>query len=108
MDLPMNAFDRIPLTRLENAMLPIEEASGLPNALYNDAEIFTQERDRLLGKTWSGVGFAGDLPELGYVKLISFMGLPLVIIRDRDDVIRVFHNVCSHRGMVLINEEGLI
>jgi choline monooxygenase len=108
MDLPMNAFDRIPLTSLENAMLPIEEASGLPNALYNDAEIFTQERDRLLGKTWSGVGFAGDLPELGYVKPVSFMGLPLVIIRDRDDVIRVFHNVCSHRGMVLINQEGPI
>ena len=100
----MNAFDRIPLTSLENAMLSIEEASGLPNLLYNDPALFTQERDRLFAKTWPGIGFAGDLPELGYVKPIYFMGLPLVIIRDRDDVIRVFHNVCSHRGMMLINE----
>ena len=104
----MNAFDRIPLTSLENAMLSIEEASGLPNLLYNDPALFTQERDRLFAKTWSGIGFAGDLPELGYVKPIYFMGLPLVIIRDRDDVIRVFHNVCSHRGMMLINEAGPI
>jgi len=104
----MNAFDRIPLTSLENAMLSIEEASRLPNLLYNDPALFTQERDRLFAKTWSGIGFAGDLPELGYVKPIYFMGLPLVIIRDRDDAIRVFHNVCSHRGMMLINEAGPI
>ena len=102
----MNVFDRIPLVSLENAMLCIEEASGLPNPLYNDPELFAEERDRLLGKTWSGIGFAGDLPALGYAKPITFMGLPLVIVRDRDDVLRVFHNVCSHRGMVLINAEG--
>ena len=105
-DPTMNAFDRISLTSLENAMLPIEDASGLPNPLYNDPDMFAEERDRLLGKTWSGVGFAGDLPQLGYVKPVSFMGLPLVIMRDHDDVIRVFHNVCSHRGMELISEEG--
>ncbi|MDC9719164.1 MAG: aromatic ring-hydroxylating dioxygenase subunit alpha [Gammaproteobacteria bacterium] len=102
----MSAFNRIPLTSLENAVLPIENASGLPNVMYNDPELFIEERDRLLGTTWAGAGFAGDLPTPGYVKPISFMGLPLVIMRDRDDVIRVFHNVCSHRGMVLINEEG--
>ena len=102
----MNVFDRIPLVSLENAMLCIEEASGLPNPLYNDPELFAEERDRLLGKTWSGIGFAGDLPASGYAKPITFMGLPLVIVRDRDDVLRVFHNVCSHRGMVLINAEG--
>ena len=69
----MNAFDRIPLTSLENATLPIEEASGLPNPLYNDPNMFIQERDRLLGKTWAGVGFSGDLPQLGYVRPVSFM-----------------------------------
>jgi choline monooxygenase len=102
----MSAFDRIPLATLEAATLPIEAASGLPNLLYNDPDMLAEERDRVLAKTWSGVGFAGDLPQLGYVKPISFMGLPLVIMRDRDDVIRVFHNVCSHRGMILLAEEG--
>ena len=75
-------FDRIPLVSLENATLPIEEASGLPNALYNDPDVFSLERDHLLGKTWAGAGFKGDLPQLGYVKPITFMGLPLVMIRD--------------------------
>ena len=104
----MHAFDRIPLTCLEKTMLVIEHASGLPNSLYNDPDIFTQERDGLLGKTSAGVGFAGDLMQPGYVKPVYFMGLPLVIVRDRDNVVRVFHNVCSHRGMVLINQEGAV
>lgn len=104
----MNAYDRIPLTSLEKAMLPIAEASGLPSPLYNDPDMFAHERDLLLGKTWAGVGFAGDIPQLGYVKPVSFMGLPLVIIRDNDNTVRVFHNVCSHRGMLLINKEGPI
>ena len=102
----MDILDRIPLTSLENIMLPIEDASGLPNALYHDPDMLAEERDRILGKTWSGIGFAGDLSTLGYVKPITFMGLPLVIVRGQDDVIRVFHNVCSHRGMILINTAG--
>ena len=64
----MDILDRIPLTSLENIMLPIEDASGLPNALYHDSDMLTEERDRILGKTWSGIGFAGDLPTFGYVK----------------------------------------
>ena len=70
----MNAYDLIPLTSLEKAMLPIAEASGLPSPLYNDPDMFVHERDLLLGKTWAGVGFAGDIPQLGYVKPVFLWG----------------------------------
>jgi choline monooxygenase len=104
----MSAFDKIPMVNLERATRPIEEASGLPNALYNDHDVFLEERERVLAKTWAGLGYAGDLPQPGYVKPVNFMGLPLVMMSDKDGVIRVFHNVCSHRGMVLVSEEGPI
>lgn len=102
----MSSFERIPMADLEAAALPIEEARGLPNAVYNDPAFLAEERDRVFANTWAGIGFAGDLPQPGYVKPVTFMGLPLVIMRDKEDTIRVFHNVCSHRGMIVINDAG--
>jgi len=37
-------------------------------------------------------------------KAYNLLGTPLLIIRDKSDTIRVFHNVCSHRGLKLIKE----
>ncbi|NKB77119.1 MAG: Rieske 2Fe-2S domain-containing protein [Gammaproteobacteria bacterium] len=65
-----------------------------------------KEREMVIGKTWAGVGFVSDLPKLGYVKPLSFLGLPLLITRSKDGQIHVFHNVCSHRGRILVEEEG--
>jgi choline monooxygenase len=89
-----------------NAILqPIEKATGLPNQAYTSDVFLAHERDHVLGKSWAGLWFASDLPKKGYVKPIQFMGLPLVILRNKQDEIRVFHNVCSHRGMILVHEE---
>ena len=68
--------------------------------------IFTAERDRLMASTWVCIGFASDLIKNGYVKPVDFMGLPLLLMRNKDGETQVFHNVCSHRGMQLVAEEG--
>jgi choline monooxygenase len=34
------------------------------------------------------------------------MQTPLLMIRDKQNELRVFHNVCSHRGMLLVHEES--
>lgn len=83
----------------------IDKASGLPNQAYTDADYMQHERDQVLGTSWAGLWFAGDLPSPGYAKPVAFMGLPLVITRNKQDEIKVFHNVCSHRGMILVNDE---
>ncbi len=90
---------------LESILQPIENASGLPNHVYTSSEFFNQERDQVLGKSWAGLWFASDLPKKGHVKPVNFMGLPLVILRNKKNEIKVFHNVCSHRGMLLVHEE---
>lgn len=79
-------------------------AHGLPNEAYTESSMFQFERDSVLGKSWSGLCFTSELPAPGFAKPIDFMGLPLVVIRDRDDRIKVFHNVCLHRGMILVRE----
>ncbi|MDH5354262.1 MAG: Rieske 2Fe-2S domain-containing protein [Gammaproteobacteria bacterium] len=92
----------------EAILQPIEKASGLPNQAYTSDEFMDYERDQVLGKSWAGLWFANDLPKKGYAKPVEFMGLPLLILRNKEDQIQVFHNVCSHRGMILVNKETAI
>lgn len=93
--------DRATLDRIDR---PITEATGLPNKAYTDPQHFAFERDQVIGQTWFCLGFANDLPNKGDAQPISMMGLPLLIVRDQDMQIRVFHNVCSHRGHKLLAE----
>lgn len=93
---------------IEAVKRPIHEATGMPNAVYVEERFFDIERDRVMAKSWACVGFASDLPQQGYVKPACFMGLPLVMLRNREGEICVFHNVCSHRGMELVQEETVV
>ena len=83
---------------------PIAEASGLPNGVYTSDEFFERERDTLFAATWACVGRGTDAPKPGDVCPVDLMGIPLVLVRDDDRKLRVFHNVCSHRGNRLVVE----
>jgi choline monooxygenase len=83
---------------------PISDATGLPNQAYTDPGFFAFERDRLWADTWVCIGFASETPAKGSARPLSLMGLPLMVVRDQKDQIRVFHNVCSHRGHPLISQ----
>ncbi|WP_417228406.1 aromatic ring-hydroxylating oxygenase subunit alpha [Amphritea sp.] len=96
---------RIPMTALDAVRQPIAQANGMPNAVYDDPSLFEYERDNVLGKNWAGLVFASELPKNGFAKPVDFMGLPLAVMRNRDGELKVFHNICSHRGMIMLREE---
>ena len=102
----MSVVQKISLKALAQTQNSIETASGLPNAAYDDPQLFEFERDNVFAKTWAGLEFSSALPDNGYAKPIDFMGLPLLLIRDKEGSLKVFHNVCSHRGMILVTEQG--
>ncbi|MFB3059677.1 MAG: aromatic ring-hydroxylating dioxygenase subunit alpha, partial [Gammaproteobacteria bacterium] len=77
---------------LDSILKPIEAATGLPNQAYTSASFIEYERDHVLGSSWAGLWFASDLPKKGTVKPVDFMGLPLLIMRNKSDQINVFHN----------------
>ena len=89
---------------LDRVMRPIEEASGLPNEAYVSAEFAEWEQDVLLARSWACIGTGRRVPEAGDAMPLEFAGLPLIMVRGRDDEVRVFHNVCSHRGMLLVEK----
>jgi len=95
----------VDLDKIESAKNSINEANGLPNECYLNDEYFKIERDRVFFNNWTVVGVSSSLPEIGDAKYFDLMGVPLLILRDKNNKIRVFHNVCSHRGMMLVNKE---
>jgi choline monooxygenase len=108
---PMNAPTEIkyfPLVQLQTVLNPIEQATGLGNEFYTNDQYFQMERDAVLSQEWVCVGFADDLKTPSSVQPVDYMGLPLLITRNREGVLQVFHNVCSHRGMKLVQEAGEI
>ena len=82
---------------------PIQRARGMPNQAYTDQGCFEFERNQLFATQWVAISFIASV-EPASVKPVDFMGLPLLISRDKQGKTRVFHNVCSHRGMKLVSE----
>ena len=94
-----------PLTDDEfaNVARPVETALGLPNRAYTDEAFLDAERERVLARGWIAVAFAHDVPAPGDLHPATAAGQPLVVVRDADGAVRVFHNVCRHRGTRLVD-----
>ena len=81
---------------------PISDARGLPNTLYMSDAALALERQRIFSDGWVCIGFGKDAPEPGSVMPVDLQGMPLIMVRDKEGTLRVFENVCRHRGMILV------
>ena len=92
--------------KLDVVNKPISQAHGLPNESYKSKEYTLIERKKLFEDKWTVIGTASSLSKIGDAKPFDLLGLPLLIIRNKKNKIKVFHNVCSHRGVKLVNKSG--
>ncbi|MDB3888641.1 Rieske 2Fe-2S domain-containing protein [Candidatus Pelagibacter sp.] len=90
--------------KLEDVDRPIEGANGLPNECYTNKDYLDYERNKVFCDKWTVVGVGSSIPNLGDARPYNLLGIPLIIIRDKGMKIRVFHNVCSHRGSKLLDK----
>ena len=77
---------------------------GLPREAYTSQAFFALEQRTVFTSGWSFAGFAHELAAPGSLQPITVGGLPLVLVRGKDGAIRVFHNVCRHRGLKLVDQ----
>ncbi len=90
--------------KLDVVMKPIEKSHGLPNECYTSNQYSKLERKKLFEDKWVVIGVASSLPNEGDAKPFDLLGIPIMILRDKKNKIRVFHNVCSHRGYKILQE----
>ena len=99
-----NNSSAIDFEKLSNVDRPIEAANGLPNQCYTDENYLKYEREKIFCDKWTVIGVGSSVPKPGDARPYNLLGIPLLIVRDREHQIRVFHNVCSHRGFKLVNK----
>ena len=87
---------------------PIEAAAGLPNRAYTSDAFFRLESERIFAPSWACLGHGADIPQPGDVRPVRVLGVPLVMVRGTGGAVRVFHNVCSHRGNELVWRPGRV
>ncbi len=83
------------------------DRTGLPAWAYTSEEQLELELNLLFRRHWQLAGHVSNAPEPGNYFCFDVAGERAVIVRGKDDEIRVFHNVCRHRGSrVVVNETG--
>ena len=97
-------YNIIDKKKLDVVTKSIEKSHGLPNECYTSEEYTIIERKKLFEEKWSVIGVASSIPNPGDARPFDLLGIPLFILRDKNKKIKVFHNVCSHRGYKILQK----
>jgi choline monooxygenase len=90
----------------EKVRLPALEAEPLPAWCYTSQEFHQREVEQIFFKCWNFIGRAELIPNPGDYMSLTFVGVPIFVMRDMSGVIRAFANSCRHRGSRLLWGEG--
>ena len=105
MNLNKKLSDILDPKKIEVVKNPIEKAHGLPNECYLNNDYLEFEKEKIFKNNWTMIGVASSVPNPGDVKPFNLLGIPILIVRNKENEVKVFHNVCSHRGFKLVDQE---
>lgn len=98
-----------PLSPQRRALLDALDARtpghSLPAPLYTDPDLHQTELELLWQRQWVFVGTSAEVPEPGDYVTLDIGRASVMVLRDDDEQVRAFHNVCRHRGARLVTED---
>jgi choline monooxygenase len=81
-------------------------AATPPNGWYTDPLILKQEKERVFGRTWQLAGRVSMVERPGQFFTAMIADEPVLIVRDNQENLRAFSNVCRHRAGPVAAGEG--
>jgi phenylpropionate dioxygenase-like ring-hydroxylating dioxygenase large terminal subunit len=76
---------------------------------YYDPAFMQKEWDRMWSRTWLIAAIETDIPEAGDYSIFRVLRESIVIVRQDNDSVRAFYNVCQHRGnQIVLNDRGSV
>lgn len=100
---PQNIFDP---KHYAGVRRPLLEAETMPAFTYTSPEFYQREVERIWRKVWNFIGSADQIRNNGDYFTVNFAGVPVIVLRDHDGMIRAFANTCRHRGSELLDGRG--
>ena len=90
-------------TPTEKAPEPLLGTELIPKERYTSEEYMKLEWERMWTKVWNMAGRESDIPNIGDYFTTELGPESLLIVREAEDKVRAFYNVCPHRGNQIRN-----
>ncbi len=87
-------------------MATLADGRTIPFDWYSDPAVLRLERERIFRRAWQYAGRADQVAEPGAFFTCDLGGTPIVVVRDEQESLRAFLNVCRHRGSLVCEGEG--
>jgi choline monooxygenase len=98
LDGELERFD--PSVAIERAFMP-------PASWYVDPRFAVLERSAVFGRNWLAVARVDQVAEPGAYLSGCIAGIPWLLVRGRDGLLRGFHNSCRHKGREVMTGQGI-
>jgi choline monooxygenase len=89
----------------------IRKAHTLPGSFYHDPDLYEKSKGRIFSAFWMYLTDKFGMEKAGKVRplnlLPAFLDEPLLVTRDTAGALHLLSNVCTHRGKILVEKEGM-
>ena len=75
------------------------EPDRVHRSVYTDEALFEREMTEIFERIWVYCGHASQVPHVGDFATFDIGRQPMVMVRDKDNSIKVLYNRCPHRGV---------
>ncbi len=86
--------------------MSVTETRTIPWSWYVDPAVARLEHERIFRRFWQYVARTDEITERGSFHTSRAGDLPVLLVRDQEDELRAFLNVCRHRGSILCKGSG--
>jgi phenylpropionate dioxygenase-like ring-hydroxylating dioxygenase large terminal subunit len=80
------------------------EPDRVHRSIYTDPTIFQLEMERIFEHTWIYVGHDSQVPDPGDYYATVIGRQPVIMVRHKDNKVKVLYNRCAHKGAMLVGD----
>lgn len=84
-----------------------QEDWSLDQKFYKDTSIFDLEKYNIFYNSWIFIGHESQIPNKGDFFVYKLLDEEIIVLRNKENKVKAFFNVCRHRGSrVCLEEKG--